>query len=251
MALPTLHRTGTGKPLVLLHCLGMSHHLWDLMHALGDRYELLSYDIPGHGETPLPEKPYGIEELSQQLHDILTQAGIRRAHIMGISLGGLTAQHFAATWPEMTDHLVLADTTARYGDEARAGWPQRAAAARANGAASLLPMILKIWFTPAFAAADGPEVRLVRETFAACSGEGYALACEALGAADLRDLAGKIAAPTLVLCGAEETDAFKDAARWLGAHVPGARLEWIESAAHASVLEQPQRIMALLREFLG
>ncbi len=251
MPLPTLHRTGSGTPLVLLHCLGMTHHLWDSIHALGDRYELLSYDIPGHGETPLPEKPYSIADLSHQLHDILQHNGIRRANVMGISLGGLTAQHFAATWPEMTDHLVLADTTARYSDEARAGWPQRAAAARVAGAASLLPMILKIWFTPAFAAANGPAVQLVRDTFAACSGEGYALACEALGAADLRDLAGKIAAPTLVMCGAEESDAFKDAARWLGEHVRGARVEWIESAAHASVLEQPQRIMALLRAFLG
>jgi len=251
MPLPILHRTGSGTPLVLLHCLGMNHHLWDSIHALGDRYELLSYDIPGHGETPLPEKPYSIEDLSHQLHDLLIENHVSRAHIMGISLGGLTAQHFAATWPEMTDHLVLADTTARYGDEARAGWPQRAAAARANGAASLLPMILKIWFTPSFAAADGPAVQLVRDTFAACSGEGYALACEALGLADLRELAAKITAPTLVLCGAEETEAFKEAARWLGEHVAGARVEWITSAAHASVLEQPERIMGLLREFLG
>jgi pimeloyl-ACP methyl ester carboxylesterase len=93
-------------------------------------------------------------------------------------------------------------------------------------------------------------VRLVRETFAACNGEGYALACEALGAADLLALTPRIAAPTLVICGADEIPAFRDAAAWLHANIAGARLEIVASAAHASVLEQPARIEALLRGFL-
>jgi 3-oxoadipate enol-lactonase len=151
----------------------------------------------------------------------------------------------------MVDRLVLCDTTPRYTDEARANWVVRAAAARRDGAASLLPMIEKIWFTPDFVAAAPPAVQLVRDTFRACSGEGYALACEALGAADLRDLAARIIASTLVVCGNDESDAFKDAARWLAQHITGARLEFIPQAAHASVLEQPVTIEALLRTFLA
>jgi pimeloyl-ACP methyl ester carboxylesterase len=169
---------------------------------------------------------------------------------MGISLGGLVAQHFAATSATMVDKLVLLDTTPRYTGEARANWAVRAAAARRDGPASLLSMILKIWFTEPFVAADPPPVRLVRETFAACSGEGYALACEALGAADLLALTPRIAAPTLVICGADEGQAFRDAAAWLHANIAGSRLEIVASAAHASVLEQPARIEALLRGFL-
>jgi pimeloyl-ACP methyl ester carboxylesterase len=129
-------------------------------------------------------------------------------------------------------------------------WVVRAAAARKDGAASLLPTIEKIWFTPGFVASNPPAVRLVRDTFRACSGEGYALACEALGAADLRNLAPRIKAPTLVLCGADEGQAFKDAAHWLRDNIAGARLEIIPQAGHASVLEQPVRIEKLLREFL-
>ncbi|HVC60059.1 MAG TPA: alpha/beta fold hydrolase [Acetobacteraceae bacterium] len=246
-----LHRTGRGPALVMMHCLGMTHHLWDCLGGMADKYTLVSYDLPGHGETPLPAAPYGIEELSAQLAGVLRREGIAKAHIMGISLGGLVAQCFAATEPGMTDRLVLCDTTPRYTDEARAMWVVRAAAARKDGAASLLPMIEKIWFTPGFVAADPPAVRLVRDTFRACSGEGYALACEALGAADLRDLAPRITAPTLVVCGADESQAFKDAAHWLRDTIAGARLELIPQAGHASVLEQPVRIETLLREFLG
>jgi 3-oxoadipate enol-lactonase len=245
-----VHRTGSGPPLVMLHCLGMTHHLWDCLSGLADRFQLVAYDLPGHGDTALPAAPYGIAELSAQLAGVLRREGIARAHVMGISLGGLVAQHFAATDPAMVDKLVLLDTTPRYTDEARANWAVRAAAARRDGPASLLPMILKIWFTEPFVAADPPPVRLVRETFAACSGEGYALACEALGEADLLALTPHIAAPTLVICGADEGQAFHDAAAWLHANIPGARLEIVASAAHASVLEQPARIETLLRGFL-
>ena len=54
-----LHRAGSGPALVMLHCLGMTHHLWDCLGGLADTYTLLSYDLPGHGETPVPAAPYG------------------------------------------------------------------------------------------------------------------------------------------------------------------------------------------------
>ena len=246
-----LHRAGSGPVLVMMHCLGMSHHLWDCLEGLADQYTLFRYDFPGHGETPVPATPYGIEELSAQLAAVMRREGVAKAHIMGISLGGLVAQCFAATEPAMTDKLVLCDTTPRYTDEAREMWVVRAAAARKDGAASLLPTIEKIWFTPGFVAAEAPAVKLVRDTFHACSGEGYALACEALGAADLRAFVPRIKAPTLVLYGSEEGQAFQDAGEWLRDHIAGARLEIVPSAGHASVLEQPLVIERRLRAFLS
>ena len=154
-----LHRAGNGTPLVMLHCLGMTHHLWDCLGGLADTCTLLSYDLPGHGETPVPAAPYGVEELAEQLAGVLRRAGIAKAHVMGISLGGLVAQCFAATEQAMTDRLVLCDTTPRYTEEARGMWVVRAAAARRDGAASLLPTIEKIWFTPGFVASDPPAVQ--------------------------------------------------------------------------------------------
>jgi 3-oxoadipate enol-lactonase len=249
---PALHRTGNGPPLVMLHCLGMDHHLWDCLGGLADTYELIAYDLPGHGDTPVPE-PYGIEDLSAQLLGLLDANGIGRAHVMGISLGGLVAQHFAATYPDRVDRLVLCDTTPRYTDDARANWAVRAAAARQNGAASLLPVIETIWFTAGFRALapTPPAIQLVRDTFARCPGEGYALACEALGAADLLDCADDIQAPTLVLCGSDESLAFREAAEWLGAGIRGAKLAYVPRAAHASVLEQPGWVEQALRTFLA
>jgi 3-oxoadipate enol-lactonase len=248
----TLHRRGSGPPLVLLHCLGVDHHLWDIAAAGLERdFTLLSFDFPGHHETALPRGPYGVEDLSAQLGAVLAREGVTRAHFAGISLGGLVAQHFAATAPERVAKLLLLDTTPRYTDESRRMWIERAAAARTNGVASFVDGLLRIWFTDAFIAADPPSVRYVRDTLSRCSGEGYALACEALRAADLRPLAPRIKSPTLVLCGDQELPAFRDAARWLAANIEGAHHALLEPARHCSILEQPETFRRRTRDFLA
>jgi 3-oxoadipate enol-lactonase len=248
----TLHRSGTGPNMLLLHCLGVDRHLWDIAARGLDRdYTLLAYDFPGHGETALPAGAYGIAQLSRQLAAVLKRDGVGRTHVAGISLGGLVAQHFAAHYPDMTDRLALIDTTPRYVDEMRKMWVDRAATARSAGVPALIDGLMQIWFTPEFVAANPPAVRYVRDTLGRTSGEGYALTCEALGAADLRPLVKQIAAKTLVVCGENDVPPFLDAARWLAETLPQAQLRWLGSARHASVLEQPEAFRQALKEFLA
>ena len=152
--------------------------------------------------------------------------------------------------PEAVDRLILIDTTPRYTDELRAMWAERAATARSAGVKVLVEGLLKIWFTPQSVADNTETVRYVRTTLQQSSGEGYALACEALAAADLRAASAEITAPTLVICGDDDIPSFLDAARWLASNVKGARLDWIGKARHASVIERPSEALAIMRKFL-
>jgi len=245
-----LHQAGHGLPLVLLHCLGVDRHFWNFCADLARDFTLLRYDLPGHGETAVPAAPYGVEDLAAQLADIFAAHQIGRAHVAGISLGGLIAQAFAASHPELVDRLILVDTTPRYTDELRAMWDARAATARTAGVAAMVGDLLKIWFSADALARDGEGVRYVRAALARCSGEGYARACEALKAADLRPLAPRIAVRTLVVCGDDDIPSFLDAARWLASNISGAELAWIAGAKHASVLEKPEDARRLMRNFL-
>jgi 3-oxoadipate enol-lactonase len=247
-----VHRTGQGPAIVLLHCLGVDHALWDeTVAALSANHLMLRYDFAGHHESPVPNGTYTIEDLTEQLAGILDAQGIERASVIGISLGGLVAQCFAANHPDRTDRLVLCDTTARYTDAARKGWGERAAVAREKGATALLDTLLTVWFTPDLVAGNPPAVQYVRDRFANVSGEGYAKACEALAAADLRPLLARIKAPTLVVCGDQDVPDFLVAARDLETAIGNARLQWLKPARHASPLEQPQQFVAALREFLA
>ena len=246
----TLHRRGAGKPLVLLHCLGQSWRFWDVLDPLMDRNELIAYSFPGHHDTPLPGHQYGAPELTEQLRSLALLHNLPKFHLLGISLGGSVAQHFAGTYPEMVDKLVLADCTPRYDDESRANWPVRAAAARRDGVKSLIPFLMQVFFTQDSLDQDGPNVRHVRETFEACDGEGYALACETLAALDAREQTKRITAPTLILYGSNERQSFKDAAIWMHDTIKGSQVVEVPLAGHASVRERPEFVVQHLRAFL-
>lgn len=245
-----MHRAGSGPPLVLLHCLGVEHRFWDFARPLESDFTIWRYDLPGHGAARVPDRPFGIEDLSAQLAGLFAEHQIARAHVAGISLGGLIAQHFAASHPDLVDRLVLIDTTPRYVDDMRVMWRERAVVARRAGVASLIAGLLPIWFSAAAIAANGEGVRYVREALARCPDEGYARACEALAGADVSSHAAAIAAPTMVICGSDDIPSFLDAACWLASIIDGARLEWIPSARHASVLERPDIALERMRDFL-
>jgi 3-oxoadipate enol-lactonase len=243
-------REGHGEPLVLLHCLGVDHHFWDFAQPLATDFTLYRYDLPGHGRSAVPTAAYSIEDLADQLNALLRARQLDKVHLAGISLGGLIAQCFAARHPDRLARLILIDTTPRYTEEMRAMWAERAATARHAGTPALIEGLLKIWFSPAAIERNDPCVTYVRATLARCSGEGYALACEALARADLKDLAVRITSPTLVLCGDDDIPSFLDAARWLAAHIAGSELRWIAATRHASVLEKPREAIALMKAFL-
>jgi pimeloyl-ACP methyl ester carboxylesterase len=245
-----LHRRGKGKPVVMIHCLGQSWRLWDVLDPLMDRNELIAYSLPGHPGTKLPGHQYGVPELTEQLHQVALREDLKKFHLIGISLGGSIAQHFAGTYPDMVDKLVLMDCSPRYDDESRANWPVRAAAARKDGVKSLIPMLMQVFFTEGSREANGPDVRHVRETFEICDDEGYALACEALATLDAREQTKKISAPTLIMLGSAERQSFKDAAQWMNETIPGSKVVEVPVAGHASVRERPAFVIEQLRAFL-
>ena len=243
-------REGKGPALVLLHCLGVDRHFWDFAAPLGSDFTVIRYDLPGHSTSAVPGSAYSIDDLADQLAAILKAQNFERASVAGISLGGLIAQNFAARYPKLVDRLILVDTTPRYTDEMRGMWAERAATARGKGVAVMVDALLKIWFSAQALIEDLPGVRYVRDTLRRASGEGYALACEALAAADLRDLVPTIKARTLVICGDDDIPSFLDAARWLSGNIKGAELLWIGGTRHASVLEKPQHAAETMKAFL-
>jgi 3-oxoadipate enol-lactonase len=247
---PTLHRTGEGPPVLLLHPLGVDRSFWDDVVRSLRGFEVLTYDLPGHGQTPVPDRPYTVEDLAEQAAGLLADAGVGRADVVGVSLGGLVAQRLAACSPELVRRLVVVDAVAAYPPALREQWRDRAARTPVEGLEPLVDATLALWFTADRLAAGGPVVDDARRTFLAGDPRGYAAACRALEEADLTGVVGRITAPTLVVCGADDAPPFTAAARDLVGTLPGARLVWLTPARHAGVLEQPEQFTQALTGFL-
>ena len=94
------------------------------------------------------------------------------------------------------------------------------------------------------------DIDYCREVISRMSGESYALACEALSRCNLEKSANSITSETLILCGDQDNDLFKDATLWLAQNIPNSQYEWLSPAQHLSPLECKVDFLKIVRKFL-
>jgi len=237
-------------PLVLGSSLGTTTELWRAqLPELAARFRVVRYDHRGHGASPVPSGPYQLSDLGGDVLAVLDHLGLERAHVAGVSLGGMVGMWLAAAAPERVDRLALVCTSALLGPPEV--WQERAAAVRAGGMAAVVDTVLARWFTPGFLAAHPDTVEWIRAMLASTPPEGYASCCAAIETMDLTPVLGRIAAPTLVVVGADDPATPREHGERIAAGIPGARLEVVPDAAHMAVVEQPAAVTGLLRDFFG
>jgi 3-oxoadipate enol-lactonase len=242
-----------GDPwLVLSHSLACSVRMWDpQIEALKDRYRVLAYDTRGHGQSGAPQGPYTLEMLSDDLHALLAHLGIRKAHFVGLSMGGMIGQTFALRYPGVFETLTLADTTSRYPAEAQAMWQERIRIAESQGMEPLVQPTLERWFTEAFRKSSPGAVSRVAALVRTTPVPGYVGCCAAIPKIDLSARLKEIGCPILVVCGEQDPATPPAMAREIHDNAPGSRLALIPQAAHLSNIEQPQAFNRALLEFLS
>ena len=240
---------GTGTPVVLLHPFPFARELWaGLTHALAAHRRVVAVDARGFGESPLGGR-YAIADLADDLAALLTELGIARATVLGMSMGGYTALAFAAKHPTRLSALILADTRAAAdGPEARAGRAAAIETIRRDGADAYLDASL-----PRLLSADAPAA-----TLAAARAHAERRAASLIaGLEALRDRPdrsaelGDIRCPTLLVCG--EVDRVTPAAEMqqVAAAIPGASFKPIPGAGHLAHLEAPRAFEREITEFLS
>lgn len=239
-----------GAPVIaFVNALGATTEMWrEQVAAFSTRYRCLVYDANGHGQSAARPMRPAIEALADDLAALLQGLGIARAHVVGASIGGMTAQAFAAKYGDMVDRLVLVATTPKMADATV--WTGRAAEVRRNGLANIAKGAMQRWFLPAFAMAHPERVAETHRRFLGTDWESYALACEAIAAMDLTSTIAGIGARTLVLAAAEDPGTPLAAAETLRSTIAGATLVVVPRAAHMVVIEQTAAVSAWIQTFL-
>jgi 3-oxoadipate enol-lactonase len=236
--------------VVLSNSLGATRGMWDpQVPALAERYRVVTYDTRGHGESPAPAGPYSLDDLVDDLVALLDEVGAERAHVAGLSLGGMTAMRLAAREPGRVQRLALLCTSAKPDPQP---FLERAAAVRAGGTAPLAPTVASRWVTPPFAAEHPELVARLEAMIAGSDDEGYAACCEVVAAVDLREDLGRITAPTLVVSGAEDPALPPPHQQVIADGIADAELLTVSPGAHLANLERTLEVTgALLGHFDG
>jgi 3-oxoadipate enol-lactonase len=238
-------------PVVLLgSSLGTDLRMWDAqVPQLARSLRVVRFDHRGHGRSPVPPGPYEIADLAGDVLALMDDLGVRRAHHCGLSIGAMVGMWLGANAPERVDRLVLLCTSAHM--PPASAWAQRAAAVLEAGSTEpVADTVVDRWLTPPFAA-EHPEVRArLRDMLVASPPDGYAACCRAIERMDLRGDLARIAAPTLVVAGAEDPATPPEHQELIAASIPGARLESVPRAAHLAAAEQPAAVTRLILEHL-
>lgn len=246
----TLHSVVDGPedaPVVVLSpSLGTSLEVWDAQAAeLAVRCRVIRYDLRGHGRSAVPPGPYEIADLGRDLVALLGTHGVGRAHLVGLSIGGMASMWAAAHAPHRVASLTLCCTSANVGPELAAAYADRAATVRARGSGAVAEAAVSRWLTPAFAAAHPDEVERLEAMVATTPAEGYAASCDALASMDLEEELRSITAPTLVVSGAQDLALPPEHGRRIADAIPGAAFALVD-AAHLAPVEQPRDVAALI-----
>ena len=134
--------------LVLANSLGTSLNMWDYqVPVLREHFRLLRYDHRGHGGSPVPSGPYGIEDLGRDVLALLNRLKIERVSFCGLSVGGMVGMWLHGEVPERVERLVLCCTSAQFAPSE--AWEERAQTVRANGVGAIADAVLERWFIPA------------------------------------------------------------------------------------------------------
>lgn len=238
------------KPvLVLLNSIGCDLSLYDAVAPyLLPAFRLLRIDTRGHGASDAPADDYSLDLLADDVLAAMDAAGVARAGVCGVSLGGMIAMQLALRAPDRVEAMVLACTSAAMDV---AAWDARIATVRSQGMAAVTEMALGRFFSDAFRVQHSETVDTVRAGLLTTSPDGYSGCGAAIRDMDLLNRLPLIAVPTLVIGGHRDVSTpFEGHGDRIAAAIPGAQVAMLNTA-HLPCLEAPSTFAGAVRDFLA
>lgn len=250
-----VEEVGHGPPLLLVMGLGASLETWVAQRdAFAARHRVILFDNRGAGESESPPPPWTVPGMADDAVGVLDALGIARAHVLGVSMGGMIAQEMAIRFPERVDRLVVAVSFARP-DPLRRAFLLFRRWARLQGADLVQEGVANLpWLVSPAVLNDPDRLEAVLGIVSAMplmSAEAYAQQVDAILEHDTLSRLGEVRAPTLVLAAAEDVLTPVFLSREIAAAIPGARLAILPRGNHAVQIEEPHAFNTAVLEFLA
>ena len=241
---------GQGESIVFIHGLGSSSRDWYFQMEFFSRYfQVIAYDVRGHGLSDKPHGPYSVPMFADDLAHLLNKLGVKDAHLVGLSMGGWIAFQFAVEFPKMVRSLTIVNSWA---DMRPKNFQDRWMLFRRNVIFRLFNM-RKIGETLAKSLFIKPEQDELRRSFIDSWAKNHKPSyMAAMGAAkgwSVVHRLSEIAIRTLVISSDEDYTPVAAKQAYVD-KMPNARLSVIHDSRHAVPVEKPDEFNSILLKFL-
>jgi len=247
---------GDGEPLVLIMGFGGDTTAWALQMAdFPARHRVIAFDNRGVGRSDAPDHPYTTRMMAGDALGLMDALGVDRAHVLGVSMGGMIAQELALARPDRVRSLHLACTFARpdaYMLALNAAWREMRLGLRRESTLRALAL----WLFSPTTYAERPDFieALLQNSLAnpyPQSLAGFLRQGEAVAAHDALERLPAIRCPTLVSVAEDDILVPPRFSRELVSRVRGAELQLVPGAGHGYFLERPDLFNALSLDFIA
>ena len=239
-------------PVVTLsHSLAANRHMWwPQIDVLKENYRVLRYDTRGHGTTDVTEGPYSIALLVDDVVALLAELNIAETHFIGLSMGGMIGQLFAANHSEKLLSLTLCATACQMASQLAPVWDERIEAAQKDGMASLAEVTVDRWFTSSYRTNSKREVERIIEMIQTTPAKGFAGCGQAIKTLNQLNALDRVTAPTLILVGSDDPSTPPSTSQIIHRHIKESEMIVIDNASHMLNVEQSKRFNEELTNFL-
>jgi 3-oxoadipate enol-lactonase len=243
--------SGEGPPLILVHGIGAARDAWRFMEPLlAPHFTLVTYDLRGHGASPMPATEFGLEELVADLENVRRRSGFDRVHVAGHSLGGMIGPAYARAYPDRVLSLGLLSTAAgRTADDSDKVWAV-VCAMEERGVPKVLDTLVDRWFTEDFINAHPELVQRRLQQVIATDPAVFLNVFRIYAGTEMMPWLPQVKVPCLVLTGENDGGCNPRLNRAIAAALPDARLVILPRFRHSILVEAPRQVSDHLRAFI-
>jgi len=239
--------------VVLIHGIGLNRNIWDsYIPELAKHRRVLSYDLPGHGQSTVLNKKPELKDLAEQIRFLLNLTGYEQCDLIGFSLGGMINRRFAMDFCDGTRTLVILNSPHGRTSEQQEQVESQAQQNILDGPAATIDATLQRWFTPAFLKNNLSQINLIKKWVLSNNLENYAHFrwLLARGVLELIEPKLPIFKPALVITCENDRGSTPAMSHAIASEISGSEINIIPDLQHLGLLEQPEQFLKPITHFL-
>lgn len=242
---------GDGPPLFLIHGIGAARDTWRFVTPrLTDNFTVVTYDLRGHGQSPMPNGEFGLDELVADLERVRERTGFAEAHFAGHSLGGMIGPAYARAYPQHVLSLGLLSTAAFRTDDDSEKVNGVVSAMEDRGIPNVLETLTDRWYTDTFLDEQADIVRQRLDQVIACDPDVFLNVFRIYANAEMAPWLHEVDAPCLVLTGENDGGCNPRLNEQIHAALPRSELVILPELKHSILLEAGELVSDHMLRFL-